>query len=455
MNIMDCAGNIINTAHSHLWTVSCGKKDPLGGEDYFSDMFSKLFNLKNNSYIGTISGCIQAVFPSLKFIKIIRKFAKGSSVMDALGLANVYAECQDAFTEEKPGCPPTSHKGGSSTPYTPVDPNDIYGYLSEAGSKFMTDEVAKVNYTIEFENDTAFAQASAHTIVIRDTLDSRYFDLKSFLPTCVKIGELETFLDEVADVKTVGDVTSFLKTIDMRPEINAIAQVEGEYSQQTGIAKWTFTSLDPMTMEPTDDLMQGILPVNYDGTSGIGEVMFEVGVKPNKGHGTEIKNRASIVFDYEEAILTPMWVNTVDAIRPVSHVSDVQQLNDSVAVVSIDATDELSGVWRYDVYVQYGEGSGWWKAAENVPADMVAYVKIYEGIDHGFYVVATDSAGNVEVKTPAREWPKSDDDDIPTVISKTSTTSTVNDPFYNLQGERVKQPKKGIFIRRGKKEVKR
>lgn len=305
--------------------------------------------------------------------------------------------------ETRSGCP-GGGDGGTSTPQPPSDPNDIYGYLSDAGSKFMTDEVAKVNYTIEFENDTAFAQASAHTIVIRDTLDSRYFDLKSFLPTSVKIGEREAFLDEVTDVKTLGSMTSFLKTIDMRPEINALAQVQGEYNQQTGIAKWTFTSLDPMTMEPTDDLMQGILPVNYNGTSGIGEVMFEVGVKPNKADGTQIPNRAGIVFDYEESILTPTWTNIVDATAPESHVADVKMLNDSTATVSIEATDELSGPWRYDVYVQYGTGSAWWKAAENVPIDTTASVKVYEGINHGFYVVVTDSAGNVEQKNAEREF---------------------------------------------------
>ncbi len=308
-------------------------------------------------------------------------------------------------------CPPKSPSGncpgggggGSSTPQPPSDPNDIYGYLSDAGSKFMTDEVEKVNYTIEFENDTAFAQASAHTIVIRDTLDNRYFELNSFLPTCVKIGEREAFLDETEDVNTMGGVTSFLKTIDMRPEINAIAQVEGEYSQQTGIAKWTFTSLDPMSMEPTDDLMQGILPINYDGTSGIGEVMFEIGVKPNKAEGTVIPNRAGIVFDYEDVIMTPTWKNIVDGTAPTSYVADVQMSTDTTAAVRIAATDELSGPWRYNVYVQYGDGA-WFLGAENVPIDKVANVKVYEGIDHGFYTVVTDSAGNVEQKDAAREF---------------------------------------------------
>ena len=203
---------------------------------------------------------------------------------------------------------------------------------------------------------------------------------------------------------TKNNKTTFIKTIDMRPEINAIAQVEGDYNQKNGIAQWKFQSLDPMTMEPTDDLMQGILPVNYNGTSGIGEVMYEIGVKQGKADGTVITNRAGIVFDYEQPILTPTWTNIVDGTAPESRVSDVMLLNNSTAAVSIEASDELSGPWRYDVYVQYGVGSAWWKAAENVPIDSMAQVKFYEGIDHGFYVVVTDSAGNVEQKEAAREF---------------------------------------------------
>lgn len=386
-----CIADLGNTMLQFSYDVWCGEEH--GGKDMrkaaedlvwdaVNGLVGCLCNIPGLKKLGTLDWVYQHIYNNIK------------TTMD----------CVSSLSQKIPNCPPAPPSGGSSTPQPPSDPNDIYGYLSDAGSKFMTDEVAKVNYTIEFENDTAFAQASAHTIVVRDTLDSRYFDLKSFLPTSVKIGERETFLDETEDVKTAGGVTSFLKTIDMRPEINAIAQVEGKYNQQTGIATWTFTSLDPMSMEPTDDLMQGILPVNYNGTSGIREVMFEVGVKPNKGDGTQIPNRAGIVFDYEKPILTPTWVNIVDATAPESHVTDVKMLNASTATVSISATDELSGCYRYDVYVQYGKGSSWFKAAENVRIDTTAYVKIYDGIDHGFYVLVTDSAGNVEKKEAAREF---------------------------------------------------
>ena len=43
------------------------------------------------------------------------------------------------------------------------------------------------------------------------------------------------------------------------------------------------------------------------------------------------------------------------------------------------------------------------KMAENVPIDTKAKVKVYGGIDHGFYTVVTDQAGNREEKEPARE----------------------------------------------------
>ncbi len=240
------------------------------------------------------------------------------------------------------------------------------------------------------------ANASAHTITVRDTLDAHYFDLESFVPTAVKLGRHEVALTE-SDVVTKNGKTSFVKTIDMRPEINAIAQVNGEFNQKNGIAQWTFQSLDPMTMEPTDDLMQGILPVNYDGTSGIGEVMFEVGVKQGKADGTEIKNRAGIVFDYEEAILTPTWTNIVDGTAPTSRVVDGTVVGDSITL-HLKGEDNLSGIWHYDIYAQQGVNAPWVKVAENVTGTECK-VKFFSDIEYGFCSVATDMAGNVEEKT--------------------------------------------------------
>lgn len=185
------------------------------------------------------------------------------------GMGPIYdIDCSDVDPSKY--CPDPSGGGGSSTPVSSLDPNDIYGYISESGSKYMSNLIQAVNYRIEFENDTTFATASAHVVEVKDTLDSKLFDLATYAPTSIKIGDKTEYLD---------GSPNFVKTIDMRPAINALAQVEGRYDQANGIATWRFTSIAPMTMEPTDDVMQGFLPVNYDGKSGIGEVAFDISLK--------------------------------------------------------------------------------------------------------------------------------------------------------------------------------
>lgn len=307
------------------------------------------------------------------------------------GLDPIYNEgCMDYAPYPMP-CPPNG--GGGSAPVGSNDPNDIYGYTAESGSHAVKDGQTDVYYRIEFENDTAFATASAHDIYVTDTLDASKLDLSTFKPTRVRIGEKTAEL--------TGD-KNFVTTIDMRPGINAIAQVEGTYDEKKGIAKWHISSLDPMTMEQTKYVMDGVLPVNFDGR-GIGEVMYDISLKPGLAHGTEIRNRAGIVFDTNDVIMTPTWTNTIDRMKPVSRITKVEQVDGGpTALVSIEASDEGSGPWRYNVYVQYDSGA-WFLAAENVPADTTATVKVYEDMAHHFYCVATDMAGNVEEKEPAAE----------------------------------------------------
>lgn len=431
-NIADCVAGIVNQTLKAAGDTYCGKNDVQG------DFMKKVNNVVKGMSIAAVVSSCASMFG-------VKNASEISVAIDNLLHPSTAVSCIQAFFKPIPGCPPDPPGGGGSNGGKSHDPNDIYGYLSEAGSKFMTDSIERVNYTIEFENDTTFATLAAHTIVIRDTLDSRNFDLKAFVPTGVKLGGREVFLDE-ADVVTKSGVTNFVKTIDVRPEINAIAQVEGTYSQKTGIAEWRFTSLDPMTMEPTDDIMQGILPVNYDGMSGIGEVMFEVGVKPNKGDGTEVGNRAGIVFDFEEAILTPTWVNTVDAVAPTSRVTGVEQVDSDTLQLYWTGEDARSGIWYYDVYAQMGAGSSWELVAEHVSANECK-VRVYEDIEYGFCVVATDMAGNRERKVLANELlPETPTD----VESLSRTRDEATDLQYDLSGRRSDGRHTGVYIQGGR-----
>lgn len=287
--------------------------------------------------------------------------------------------------------PPPPHP---INPYMPGDPNEITGYLAESGSHCMTDKIKTVGYDIEFENDPELANSSAHSIVIEDQLDPAVFDLGSFTPKDITIGNKKVELN--------GE-QSFVTTLDLRTEIDAIAELRCDYNSKTGKIKWTMTSLAPMSMEPTDDIMQGILPINTSNGNGIGHVTYTVDLLDGLAHGKQIVNKASIVFDKNDAIETPTWTNIVDAIAPTSQVSACEIKNDTTATLHFESEDELSGVWKYDVYVQYEENASWTKAAEGV-TEPTCDVRIYEGVNHGFYVVATDSAGNVEIKEPAREY---------------------------------------------------
>lgn len=277
----------------------------------------------------------------------------------------------------------------------PGDPNDIYGYTSDAGSKFMKVNTTDLFYNIEFENDPKIANASAHTIVVKDTLDASRFDLTTFAATGVKIGKV--------DMKLNGEKNFSKKTMDLRPAVDVIAQVSLSYDEQKGIATWTIESLDPISIEPTTDAMQGVLPVNTNG-NGQGELTFDIKLKPGMAEGDSVSNRAGIIFDDESVIMTPSWTNTVDATSPKSNILEVTMATDTTAYVRLAFIDELSKPWIYNLYVQEDIDGDWQHKAVNVPVDSVVLVSVKEGINYGFYVVATDSAGNVEQKNAIREY---------------------------------------------------
>lgn len=273
--------------------------------------------------------------------------------------------------------------------WNPGDPNDIIGYSAESGSKSVKEGLVDVGYTIQFENDPEIATASAHKIVVKDTLDANLFDLSTFAATGVLLGDKRLDLN--------GE-KSFVKTIDMRTRINVIAEVSLDYDETQGIATWTIRSLDPMTMEETWDYMQGVLPVNYDG-NGQGELYFDIKLREGLPDGTKIPNRASIVFDFEEAIITPTWINTIDNTLPSSDIVGIEELNDTVLRISWNGSDSGSQMYKYALYVQEGEDGEWSRVVSDTAGVYCDY-RYYRDTDYGFCVLATDSAGNVE----STEW---------------------------------------------------
>ena len=257
----------------------------------------------------------------------------------------------------------------------------------------MRQEIQNMQYEIEFENDTALATAAAHTIIVRDTLDATKFDLISLAARSVTIGDKRLELN--------GEQT-FARTLDLRPDIYVIAQVEQDYDATTGVVQWTIQSLDPMTMEPTDDPNQGVLPVNYFG-NGVGSIDYSIDLKETFADGTEISNRAGIIFDQEEVIMTPVWTNIIDAVKPTSQIEEVTPVADSLSF-SFVSEDNRSGVWYHSLYYRNDSTQMEWqvKKPQITENSLMLFFDDFQTTE--YLVMAVDSAGNVEEKEMVAEY---------------------------------------------------
>ncbi len=275
----------------------------------------------------------------------------------------------------------------------PCDPNEITGYLSIGGSQYIPKGLKTTSYTIECENDPELATAAAHRIVIKDHIDGNTHKLSSFGATGIKIGNKYMPLD--------GE-KQFVKTMDLRPELNVVAEVALTYNENTGDAQWIINSLDPMTMELSTDPAVGALPVNLNG-EGTAEVYFSIDLQNGLTDGNEITNEATIIFDEEAPINTPVWKNIIDDILPSSHITNIENNEDHTISVSISASDNRSLPWQYDVYAKLSDSEKWNRVAVGIPVDQKANIGFEIAGTYDFYSVVTDYAGNTEEKEPVVE----------------------------------------------------
>ena len=283
-------------------------------------------------------------------------------------------------------------KGGSSNNPS-GDPNDK---LVDVGSgdqrHIMPDTI--IPYTIRFENKPD-VPAPAQLINIDDPLPD------SLDPWTFEFGSMQ-FEHHLIEVPP--GLMYYYTEVDLRPEgNNLIVSVEAEFDPLARVAHWTFTGLDPATGELTEDVFAGFLPPNNENHDGEGFVSFSVSPVSGLASGDRIENVATIVFDWNEPIDTPLIFNTIDIGAPTSLVDDLETESPRDILVSWTGQDDDkgSGVAAYDVFVSVDSGSfePWLIGTPSTAA-------IYPGEpDHtyAFYCVATDAVGHRETKDPVAE----------------------------------------------------
>lgn len=267
---------------------------------------------------------------------------------------------------------------------TGIDPNDKSGPSGDGSAQHFAGP-APAAYQISFEN-LATAGLPAANVVIADQLDSTKFDLSTL---------------------TLGSIAWGAYRIDVPPGLNSYAtvyridstlsvRVQGSLNPTTGLLKWTFTTLDPLTGLPPSDPTLGFLPPDTDGMRGQGHVSFVVAPKAGLADGTVLQNQASIVFDANAAILTATWSYALDTTAPTSR---VQSLTGKVGTTSFvvawaSPADSGSVVRTYTVYVS-DNGGPYTVWQSRVSATSATYDGV-NGHTYAFNVVATDGAGNSE-----------------------------------------------------------
>jgi len=225
----------------------------------------------------------------------------------AVGLDAAFEKATDIYqaSKDKPKYTNTRHKVRLRLAR---DPNEKVG-SAEIGEDNVVSQVENIPYTVYFEN-VPTAEAAALQVVINDPLDAN-LDWRKF-----RLGEIAFG----STVITVPEELGFYEsTVPL--DNGLLLEIDAGVDLATGVATWRFETIDPATGLPPLDPNLGFLPPNDSTGVGQGHVFFTARARAEAPDGTEIRNRATIVFDANEAIETNEVVNVLQKVFPDLHVT--------------------------------------------------------------------------------------------------------------------------------------
>ncbi len=305
------------------------------------------------------------------------------------------------FGGTQPNPSPGSGQIKLTQPASSFDPNDKIGPAGYGSQGFIAPAGA-LPYRIDFEND-ATATAPAQRVVVTDQIDPN-LDWKTFALTGVGVGD--------NDIAIPPGSQHFQTTVDITENGQPIeVDIELMLNPQTGLATATFQSIDPSTQLPPD-VLTGFLPPEDNTGRGKGYFTYIVAPKAGLPTGTQIRNVAAVVFDFNAPITTDQKDDhdpskgidpdkqdliTIDAGPPSSRVAPLPAKETSANfTVSWSGQDDAggSGIASYDVYLSDNGGPF-------VPflTETTQTSAIFHGVNghtYAFWSAATDNVGHVQ-----------------------------------------------------------
>jgi hypothetical protein len=305
-------------------------------------------------------------------------------------LLDDYNRCRQGHNCDEPPPPPPGLDLGKKLieGLGDWDPNEIVGPPGFGDPRFVQPQET-LPYTIRFENDPERATAPAQEVFITHQLDSD-LDLATF--------ELGPFGFGTLVIDVPDGLQSYQTRVNFQNQDGSplFVDVTANLNFDTGVATWTFRSVDPLTGELPEGVFEGFLPVNDDSNRGEGFVDFVVRPKGGLLTGTTFDQQASIVFGVNVPVVTNTFTNTIDAGGPTSSVAPLPATSQSAFSVSWSGVDDAggSGVASFDIFVSVDGGpfTLWLDDTTELTARYDGSV----GHTYAFFSVATDNVGHVE-----------------------------------------------------------
>ena len=281
-----------------------------------------------------------------------------------------------------------------TTAEAPTDPNFISGPSGYGTPGFVPDGGA-FPYTINFENKPS-APAPAQVVEVTQQLDPD-LDWSTF-----QLGDFG-FGGQLYAVPA--GLKSYQTRIDARSTTGVYVDVDAAFDEQTGVVTWTFTSIDPTTLDvPAGNPEEGFLPPDDTSDAGVGFVTYIVAPKSTDTTATVIDAKATVTFqaglpDHSSLDTAPIS-NTIDVGAPTSTVAALPASSPLMFTVLWAGQDDAggSGIASFDIYVSDNGGpfTAWLTGTQMTSATYTGQ----DGHTYAFYSVATDNVGHVQA-TPA------------------------------------------------------
>ncbi|MBI1343280.1 MAG: T9SS type A sorting domain-containing protein [Terrimonas sp.] len=396
-----CFDDIVFTVLGFVPVAGCFS----GALDFLSNVGDQMVNGNQNytgwgSYTWGIASALISCIPGGTLVtkwKTVNKIIEFYTVNNKL--INAGAGAYNGASSTHSDCGETETNNGKTKGVTPAnsrDPNGIFGPEGYGTERYLL-PLGKAGYTINFENKPT-ATANAQRVYLTDTLDKNKFDLSGFHFTNFSIGDSIYFIPPA--------LTEYTSSVRIPQFQDVDVLFNAKLDTATGILSVSYLSIDPLTKELIDTAsIQGFLPPNTTPLAGEGSLSYALPIKKNLASGTPVTNRASIIFDKNEALMTNTWLNTIDTTRPANTLLSGMLVNDTVIKLSFTANDQHSGIQGHDMY--FSTNNGAYRYIGQVGKDTLRFTGAPDS-SYSFFVVPVDNVGNkgsvsntVTLKLPA------------------------------------------------------